>query len=386
MHLERVAAENFRNLAGSASFARGLNILIGENGQGKTNWLEAIYLLSSGTSFRTAKRVESIAFGEATSTIDGTIASSENITRTLTAKISADRRTLLVNEKKATTAEFIGNLYCIVFNAGEMDIVRGHPESRRRFLDDSIAALHPPFTRTAADYNRVIKQKNALLQRAAEGGITSDAASASLDAWNDELARLSRNIHNARIRLIERLSGSMHDRLFTREQIEVRYVSSFAEHGDLSDYESLVRDRLAIRKQAELAAGRSLIGPHRDDLEILFDGVDIRKYGSAGQQRSALLQIMLAGMNVYQSTTGDFPVFLIDDIDAELDYRRIGNLLDHLSDKCQTIVTTSKESFVERFGSTGRTLFVENGRNVERRASTAGRDRTLGKTRDITTS
>lgn len=369
MRLDRISAENFRNLKGQAELSPGLNILIGENGQGKTNWLEAVYFVSTGTSFRTSKRAESIAFGSETATVEGTVAASAEISRILTARIAPDKRTLLVNDKKATTAEFVGNLYCIVFNAGEMDIVRGQPEGRRRFLDDSIAALHPPFAKTTSDYAKVIKQKNALLQRAADGEIRRDVAVASLDAWNDELAKLAKKIHTARTRLVERLSDAMQDRLFMRETIEVRYRSSFEEKGDMTDYEALVRDRLTVRADAELAAGRSLIGPHRDDLDILFDGADIRKYGSAGQQRSSLLQIMLAGMSVYHSTTGGFPVFLIDDIDAELDYRRIGNLLDHLAEKCQTIVTTSKDSFVERFGADQNTLYVENGVAETRRNS-----------------
>jgi DNA replication and repair protein RecF len=118
---------------------------------------------------------------------------------------------------------------------------------------------------------------------------------------------------------------------------------------------------LKIRVQAETVAGHALIGPHRDDLEILFDGRDLRKFGSAGQQRSALLILQLANIAVYHATRGEYPLFLLDDLDAELDYRRIGQLLEFLHNKTQTFVTTSKESFVTKFGETAAVFWIENG-------------------------
>jgi DNA replication and repair protein RecF len=108
-------------------------------------------------------------------------------------------------------------------------------------------------------------------------------------------------------------------------------------------------------------AGHSLVGPHRDDLEILFDGRDLRKFGSAGQQRGALLVLQLANLAVYHATRGEYPLFLLDDLDAELDYKRIGSLLEYLSDKTQTFVTTSKESFVEKFAANASVFPVKNG-------------------------
>ena len=114
--------------------------------------------------------------------------------------------------------------------------------------------------------------------------------------------------------------------------------------------------------QAETVAGHALIGPHRDDMELKFDGHDIRKFGSAGQQRSALLLLQLANISVFHATRGEYPLFLIDDIDAELDYKRIGKLLEFLEGKTQTFVTTSKESLIERFGSKATVFRIENGK------------------------
>src|SRR5678815_3702208 len=139
----------------------------------------------------------------------------------------------------------------------------------------------------------------------------------------------------------ERLNEALEDRLFGEELVSVRYLSSLEGKGDLSDYESLLQERLKLRVQAELVAGHSLIVPHRDDLEIRFDGHDLKKFGSSGQQRSAVLILQLANITVFHATRGEYPLFLLDDLDAELDYRRIGQLLEFLHEKTQTFVTVS---------------------------------------------
>src|SRR4030095_12449212 len=145
------------------------------------------------------------------------------------------------------------------------------------------------------------------------------------------------------------------------EEVIVRYASSLEGKGDLSDYEPLITERLKTRVHAELVSGHSLIGTHRDDLEIKFDGRDLRRYGSAGQQRSALLLLLLANIAVYHATRNEYPLFLLDDIDSELDHKRIGQLLEYLKAKTQTIVTTTKESFVSEFGSEARIFPICSG-------------------------
>jgi DNA replication and repair protein RecF len=176
-------------------------------------------------------------------------------------------------------------------------------------------------------------------------------------------------IHKARLRFVERLNEVLEKKLFDREEVSIRYVSSLEGKGDLDDYGNLLAERLKIRVQAELVAGYSLIGTHRDDLDILFDGHDLRKFGSSGQQRSALLVLQLANLSVYHSQNQEYPLFLLDDIDAELDYKRIGQLLEFLQDKTQTFVTTSKESFVEKFGQGAEIFTVSNGRNAAKTTS-----------------
>jgi DNA replication and repair protein RecF len=359
--LESIGSQNFRNISGKIDCEPGLNILIGENGQGKTNWLEAIGILASTRSFRTAKLQEAARFGETSYFIRGSVRESPEIVRDLGVAVTGNTKTLLVNDKKETVQRYLGQLHAVVFNSDELEVVRGTPDARRRFLDAGIVSLHPPYVKVIADYNRVIKQKNALLQNARDREIGFDAVQAALEPWNTQLAALASKVHRSRVRFVERINEILEKKLFGREELAIRYVSSLEGKADLANYQEAIAERLAMRIQAEVVSGHSLIGTHRDDMELTFDGHDIRKFGSAGQQRSALLLLQLANIAVFNATRGEYPLFLIDDIDAELDYRRIAALLDFLRDKSQTFVTTSKESFVERFGSDAVVFTIKNG-------------------------
>lgn len=361
MLLEALEARNFRNLSGQIVCGNNLNILFGENGQGKTNWLEAIYLLATTKSFKTARLQEAIKFGEELAVVRGKIHQGENIERALQVALEVNIKILTVNDKKETAAQYLGKLHAFVFNSDEIEIVRGQPELRRKFLDDGIVSIYPPFVQTISDYTRVIRQKNSLLQTARDEGFSLEKTAELLQPWNEQIVQLAARIYKARLRFVERLNEVLEKKLFAKEEITIRYASALEGKGDLSDYAALLEERLSLRVQAELASGHALIGTHRDDLEIFFDGRDLRKFGSSGQQRSALLILLLATVSVYFSQNEEYPLFLLDDLDAELDYRRIGQLLEFLQDKTQTFVTTSKESFVEKFRSRAQVFTVKNG-------------------------
>lgn len=362
MLLESLEVQNFRNLQGVINCGTKLNIIFGENGQGKTNWLEAIYLLATTKSFKTAKLNDSINFNEELAIIRGKVKQSEEIHRTLQVALQGNTKALSVNNKKETVTRYLSELHAFVFNADQLEIVRGQPDARRRFLDAGITAIYPPFVQTLSDYNRVIRQKNSLLQSALDNEFSLDKTAEMLEPWNEQLVQLATRIYKARLRYVERMQEVLQKKLFEKEEVSIRYVSSLEGKGDLSDYAALLTERLKIRVQAELASGHALLGTHRDDLDILFDGYDLRKFGSSGQQRSALLILQLANISVYYAQHNEYPLFLLDDIDAELDYKRIGQLIEYLSDKTQTFITTSKESFIEKFGRDAKIFTVENGR------------------------
>lgn len=366
MLLESLEAHNFRNLSGNVFWGSGLNVVYGENGQGKTNWLEAIYLLSTTKSFRTQKLQEAVRFGEDLGVVRGRVARTEGVHRDLQVTLQGNTKSLSVNGKREPVTSYLSQLHTVAFTADELEVVRGGPDARRRFLDRGTVSLHHAYVQTLADYQRVIRQKNRLLQDASEAEMNFDGARELIEPWNEQLVNLSATIHRARVDYVERLNKALERHLFGREEVTIRYLSSLEGKGDMSNYEALITERLKLRLQAEIASGYALIGPHRDDLQILFDGRDLRSFGSSGQQRSALILLDLAAISVYHSWHSEYPIFLMDDVDAELDRKRIDHLLEYLEGRTQTFVTTSKEELVRRFAARSNVYEICDGGAVEK--------------------
>ena len=348
MFLRSIEVGQFRNLTGQIIWGSSLNILHGNNAQGKTNWLEAIYLLAHARSFRTTHLKETVRFGEHFAFVKGTVSSGNNLERQLQISLQGTSRQTLINGKREPISRYAAHLHAVCFTADELEVIRGGPDARRNFLDRGAVSLHPAYAQTVADYNKVIKQKKCLLQQAAEDRLSLESVSNLVQPWNEQLINLATQIHRARIRYVDLLKETLDHNLF-HDDISIRYVSSLEGKGDLADYRSLIASRLETRMQAELFSGACLIGPHRDDLLVLFAGHDIRSFGSSGQQRSALITLDLAAISVYYSKHQNYPIFLIDDVDAELDGTRINRLLDYLDGRTQTFITTSKRSHFERF-------------------------------------
>lgn len=361
MLLESIEAHNFRNLGGEITWGEGLNVIYGENGQGKTNWLEAIYLLATSKSFRTQKPQEAIRFGENLAVVRGRVARTRDVHRDLQVTLQGSTKTLSLNGKRETVASYLSQLHVVPFTVDELEVVRGGPDARRRFLDRGVVSLHHSYVQTLADYQRVIKQKNRLLQDISDSETTLNNAREQIEPWNEQIVTLGSTIHRARRDYVERLGKSLQQRLFEREEVTIRYLSALEGKGNLEDYEALIGERLRLRLQAEISSGYALIGPHRDDLEILFDERDIRTYGSSGQQRSALILLDLAAISVYHSWHNEYPLFLMDDVDAELDRKRIGHLLEYLEGRTQTFITTSKNDLIKGFAARAKLLDVRDG-------------------------
>jgi DNA replication and repair protein RecF len=361
MILDFIEAGNFRNLSGRISWGHGLNIIFGNNGQGKTNWLEAIYVLSRSKSFRTQRLQEAIRFGQDTAFVRGQVTRGADVRRDLQLTIQGNAKTISINGKREPLARYLGQLQVFSFTAAELEVVRGVPEARRRFIDRGVASLQPSYVQTIADYVRVIKQKNRILQDANEQGLGLGQVEDLVAPWNQQIVGLASEIHRARSDYIKGINEVLERGLFEQRDVHINYLSSLAGKGDLDDYRTLISQRLSLRMQAELAAGRSLIGPHRDDLEVLLEGREMRVFGSSGQQRSALLLLDLAAISLYNSRHGDYPLFLIDDVDAELDERRIRHLLEYLESRTQTFITTSKRTHLEEFLSRANVYEIVEG-------------------------
>lgn len=367
MKLSRVEVSGFRNLEGFVEFGPGLNIFYGNNAQGKTNWLEAIYVLGTTKSFRTSQVRDCIRFGEGQSLLRGeTLRGS--LTKQIQLLLTESSKELYVNGKREAVIRYLGNLDVFVFSLEEMDVIRGEPSQRRRFIDRGVVTIAPGFLNTISRYNHIIRQKNRLLAEASRSDSPARYVE-QVQAWNEQLVDFGAAVHRARVDYVERLNGVLdendHGRaIFGAERVNVRYRSQLEGKGDLGLYDSLYRERLALRLNAEIASGHSLIGPHRDDLEILADGREVARYGSAGQQRSALLLLDLAQVSIYNSIYEESPVLLIDDIDAELDRGRIEALLVELEGRAQTFVSTSRRAIASRYGNRASVYYVDRGRAV----------------------
>ena len=370
MFLKSVEVLNFRNLTGDIDWTPGINILYGNNGQGKTNWLESIQLLAQARSFRTNHLHEAVTFGESTAHVAGVVHHGDAIERQLRVGIQRNTRQTFINGKREPVTQYLTQLHAVSFTSDELEVVRGGPDARRGFLDRGVTSLHPPYAQTITNYGKVIKQKKRLLEQAADGQMRLDELRELVAPWNSQLVTLATHMHRARTRYVELLTEAIEHDLFG-DALSLRYMSSLESRGDLSDYEQLITDRLRLRLEAEMYSGACLIGPHRDDFEIRFRQRNLRSFGSSGQQRSALITLDLAAISVYYSKHQEYPIFLIDDVDAELDGSRIERLLEHLDGRTQTFVTTSKRNYFERFNQKASFYEVRDGQAIPESEFTA---------------
>ena len=350
MRLLSLEVENYRNIA-SASLTPGreLTVICGNNGQGKTNLLEAIWLLTGGKSFRGGKDAELVRRGEPFALLKASTLRAQQETeepnriRLTVGTPDSPRpgRTASVNGgavKRA--ASLAGSFPAVVFDPGHLSLVKGAPEGRRKFLDAALCQLYPGYLTIYRRYIRALQQKNALLRRSVNGAARPYAEKrALLEVLNVELAQQGEAIQQRRRAYLETLAplacSNYEELSHGAETLRLRYAAQF-EPGGLAQ---LLRQKMP----EELRAGQSLCGPHREDLELLLDGQPAKVYASQGQQRSVVLSLKMAEAAAAASITGEHPVLLLDDVLSELDDGRKQYLLTRMREK-QTFVTSCDDT------------------------------------------
>lgn len=342
-------------------FCPGTSLFFGQNGQGKTNLLEAIYLLGYGKSFRTATPRDCIQHGKHECRLQGRIGHGATI-RELGITISlGQEKQLLLHGKPAGPSEFIGNLHALAFTQEHLKIVRGGPAERRSFLDRAMINIFPGHVPGLVAYDRALKQRNRLLGEALVSGRRTD--SELLDSWDESLIREGSQILCNRRRYVERMKRELINPFCSTESLEIQYESAAAGSGlDSRDVEREFRQKLRAARRLDERKGFTTVGPHRDDLRLLLNKKPLADFGSAGQQRSCLLSLCFAQMEIHLKTCGFYPVFLMDDVEAELDDRRLQAFLEHISRKTQTFLTTAKEHVLPRIGHDVSQFHVHEGR------------------------
>ena len=340
MRLLSLEVENYRNIA-SASLTPGreLTVICGNNGQGKTNLLEAIWLLTGGKSFRGGKDAELVRRGEPFALLKASTLRAQqeeqeteepNRVRLTVGTPDSPRpgRTASVNGgavKRA--ASLAGSFPAVVFDPGHLSLVKGAPEGRRKFLDAALCQLYPGYLTVYRRYLRALQQKNALLRRSPAG---------QERPYAEKMALLEVLNRRAYLETLAPLACSNYEELSHGvETLRLRYAAQF-EPGGLVQ---LLRQKMP----EELRAGQSLCGPHREDLELLLDGQPAKVYASQGQQRSVVLSLKMAEAAAAASITGEHPVLLLDDVLSELDDGRKQYLLTRMREK-QTFVTSCDDT------------------------------------------
>ena len=365
MTVDSIKTENFRNIESMELIPeKGVNVIYGENAQGKTNILESIWLFTGCKSFRSAKDAELMKFGAELTKLEMLF---DDGVREKKAAISIGK-----NKKKAFlngvelegTSELIGQFYSVIFSPAHLSLIQDGPAFRRKFIDTALCELKPKYSEYLANYKRALIQRNALLKDLYMNADLYDM----LDSWDDLLARYSAAVIAERLAYIKTLSGYCEE-IYSgisenKEKISVLYSRS-NEINDgmlLNDIYAYELENLKNARKQDVILKTTSVGPHRDDIDIKINGISARSYGSQGQQRSCALALKLAESEIIKNTTGQMPVTLLDDVMSELDEKRQDYVLNHITDR-QVFLTCCDPSQVLRMCG-GKSFLIKEGKIV----------------------
>jgi DNA replication and repair protein RecF len=327
---------NFRNIeAQRISFSEGINIIYGNNAQGKTNAIEGIYLCAQGRSHRTVHEKEYISFGKSDAFVE---IGYEDKRRSNKIKLFFNEKGKKYCEKNGYSvkrmSEIVGDFRAVIFTPEHLSIVKEGPQKRRAFLDSAISQIDKAYLEALQRYNKILAQRNKLLAEGHRGEEISD----TLSVWSEKMAEEASLISYKRSEYTERVDKVVKD-IFSdmtggREKISFVYKKA----REKSDFLKMLTENT----DREIRMGTTLFGVHKDDIDIDLNGADARSFASQGQQRSISLAMKLAEGEISKNESGDYPVFLFDDVLSELDNKRKEYLLGGLSGK-QVIITTCEE-------------------------------------------
>lgn len=345
IRLHRLELLHFRNIAGLELELQAPRLLvIGANGEGKSNLLEAVELLTSLRSHRCSSDPDLIRQGEPTSRLRARTSEGEQLELELRRR--GGRRALRNGRSLERLIDLIGPLRCVGFSALDLELVRGEPAQRRQWLDRVVLQLEPIYGALLSRYGRLLRQRSQLLRR----GLAPTERSALLDAFDQQMALVGTRLHRRRGRALERLeplAQLWQERLGGgKEVLELLYRSGTRLEAEATGtgeevWRAALLDQLLQQRSEEERLGQCLVGPHRDEIELLLGGAPARRYGSAGQQRTLVLALKLAELDVVHAVVGEPPLLLLDDVFAELDPRRQNLLLEAVGNGHQCLVSAT---------------------------------------------
>ena len=363
MYLKKIELKNFRNYEEEAvEFHNKVNIITGKNAQGKTNLLESLYIMSLGKSFRTSKDSEMIGFQKEFCRAKST-SFKEDRELEIEITIGSEGKTTKINGMKtAKNIDLLENVYMVVFSPEDLKIVKDEPEKRRKFIDRELCQLKPIYYRNLGRYKKILQQRNSLLKQ-------QEVKEDVIAVWDEGLAEYGAKIIQERNRFVEKLNGISREisKGITngKEALEVSYEANVEYKENYEEQKEHLKNLLTKNLKNDIFRRSTSIGPHKDDLKICLEGVDIRHFGSQGQQRTAALSLKLAEIQLIKEETKVAPILLLDDVLSELDAERQNFLINSLEEVQLFITTTELGEEVKKQLPEGYTFSVENGR-VER--------------------
>lgn len=334
----------------SLELSPGLNVLVGRNAQGKTSLLEAVGLLARGRSFRTEETETLIRRGAAGLRAQATAVGEDRRT-CLEVEVAPGARHLRVDGRDVPPREYHGRLEVVVYSTDRLRVVRGPMRERRQYLDRSASALWPAYRQAVREFERVLLQRNAALEAGAK----------DLDTWTDRFVAVGARLRERRSAYVERLRQALRRGFHPAgEDYDIVLVPAPLTGGAEAEG-SRLRAEMESRRRDESRAGRSLVGPHRDEVLLLVDGEEAGVAASSGQARSLLLALALATLEVHRQETGTAAVALLDDLDSELDEARATEVCHEVGKRGQALVTTAHAGWARRVSEMGRLFEVEAG-------------------------
>ncbi len=336
MQTKILELDNFRNYASlHIEPIGGLNIFAGRNAQGKSNLLESLYILATSKSTRAAKDAELIRFDQASARIKAEVHRDRAPDLDIELLLShTEKKAARINGLRHTRlAEVIGQVNAVLFDSGDLEIIRGEPSVRRRFLDLEIAQTSPRYVHALGAYRKALEQRNRLLRDSRDGRMTPDTRG-SLFAWNEQLAQHGARLIERRRLFLERLAAIAEDVHQTlsdkRDHLRIVYLPSFPldDSADADAIQVRFLQALDAVAQDELMRGTTLRGPQRDDVSFTVNDQDCRAFGSQGQQRTVALSLKLAERQLIEELVGEPPLLLLDDVLSDLDDARRRLLFD----------------------------------------------------------
>ncbi|MFW6281546.1 MAG: DNA replication/repair protein RecF [bacterium] len=362
MYLEKIFLKNYRNIKKNIiKLNPGINILIGDNGQGKTNFLESIYILGTGSSHRTNRDKELINWKK-----ESTLIQVNLVKKDYSIKISlidnTSKKPKINDNPLEKFTELIGNLNVVLFSPEDLKLVKGSPANRRKFLNIEVSQVSSYYHKLLNKYNHVLKQRNNLLKN-----IRSNTSSNEmLEVWDEQLSELGAKIIKKRLEVIEKLKilARLNQRKITEgtENLSIEYKNSIKDNiEEENDIKVIFKQNLVNNRNKEIERGYTITGPHRDDLIFKINEKDVRKFGSQGQQRTVALSLKLAELEFMKSEIGEYPILLLDDVFSELDKKRKNTLINVIKNNIQTIITSTDFEEFESFSNSIKYFKVNNG-------------------------